>query len=50
MTYFIGIDASTTATKAILVDQTGTVIGVASSEYTYDTPRPLCPPRPHSAA
>ena len=32
MTYFIGIDSSTTATKALLMDATGQVISVASSE------------------
>ena len=41
MTYFLGIDSSTTATKALLMDAGGTVLGVASSEYTYETPRPL---------
>lgn len=41
MNFFIGIDASTTATKAILVDQTGAVAGVASTEYPFETPRPL---------
>lgn len=38
---FIGIDSSTTATKALLMDANGVVIGVASSEYGFDTPRPL---------
>jgi xylulokinase len=41
MTFFVGIDASTTATKALLMDAAGQVAAVASSEYTYDTPRPL---------
>ncbi|MGE5251177.1 MAG: xylulokinase, partial [Bacteroidota bacterium] len=41
MKYFIGIDSSTTATKALLVDECGKVIGTASSEYPYDTPHPL---------
>jgi xylulokinase len=41
MDYFLGIDSSTTATKALLMDAAGTVVGVASSEYTFDTPRPL---------
>jgi xylulokinase len=39
--YFLGIDTSTTATKALLIDQTGELVGVASSEYTYETPQPL---------
>ncbi|MBN1179828.1 MAG: xylulokinase, partial [Anaerolineae bacterium] len=41
MTYFLGIDSSTTATKALLMRDDGEVVGVASSEYTYDTPRPM---------
>ncbi|GAB4438762.1 MAG: xylulokinase [Anaerolineae bacterium] len=41
MTYFIGIDSSTTATKALLMDDSGAVVGVASSEYSYETPKPL---------
>ena len=39
--YVIGIDSSTTATKAQLVDTSGNVVTVASSEYQYDTPSPL---------
>jgi xylulokinase len=41
MTCFLGIDTSTTATKALLMQADGQVLGVASSEYTYETPRPL---------
>jgi len=41
MTYFLGIDASTTATKALLMQADGEVLGVASPEYTYETPQPL---------
>jgi len=41
MTYFLGIDASTTATKALLMHAGGEVLGVASPEYTYETPQPL---------
>jgi xylulokinase len=41
MNYYIGIDASTTATKALLMAPDGKVIGVASSEYSYETPHPL---------
>lgn len=41
MAYFIGIDSSTTATKAILINEAGDVLGVASSEYSYETPHPL---------
>ncbi len=41
MSHVLGIDSSTTATKAILVDRAGGVVGVASSEYDYATPQPL---------
>lgn len=41
MSLVLGIDSSTTATKAILVDRSGTVRGVASASYDYETPRPL---------
>ena len=41
MSHVIGIDVSTTATKAILVDGAGHVVGVARSEYDYDIPRPM---------
>ena len=39
--YFLGIDSSTTATKAILIDGSGNILGVAASEYGYETPHPL---------
>jgi xylulokinase len=39
--YYLGIDTSTTATKALLIDQSGEVVGVALSEYTFDAPQPL---------
>jgi xylulokinase len=41
MTLFIGIDTSTTATKALLMDESGKVFGVTSNEYSFDTPHPL---------
>jgi xylulokinase len=41
MTYFIGIDSSTTATKTLLMDSAGQVVAVAASEYTFETPYPL---------
>jgi xylulokinase len=41
MSHVIGIDASTTATKAVLVDKTGAVRGVGVTEYGFDVPRPL---------
>ncbi|HEY4754077.1 MAG TPA: FGGY family carbohydrate kinase, partial [Candidatus Limnocylindrales bacterium] len=37
----LGIDVSTTATKAVLVDDVGRVVGLGSSEYEFDVPRPL---------
>ena len=41
MAYYIGIDSSTTATKALIMDGQGKVIGMFSSEYPYETPQPL---------
>jgi xylulokinase len=41
MAYFIGIDVSTTATKALLIDSAGQVVAVASTNYSFETPRPL---------
>ena len=41
MSIFLGIDISTTATKALLIDEQGRVIAVASSPHTLQTPRPL---------
>jgi len=38
--YVVGIDVSTTATKAVLVDETGRVTAVGVSEYGFDTPHP----------
>lgn len=38
---FLGIDVSTTGSKALLVDEAGTVVGAASSPHTLQTPRPL---------
>ncbi len=39
--YFLGIDTSTTSSKALLIDEQGTVIAVASSPHTLQTPKPL---------
>ena len=39
--YFLGLDVSTTATKALLIDSTGGVVAVSASEYPFETPRPL---------
>jgi xylulokinase len=41
MRYFLGIDVSTTATKALLTDASGIVRGVAAVEYGFATPQPL---------
>lgn len=41
MNYFVGIDVSTTATKAVMVDDEGNVVASASSPYALSTPRPL---------
>jgi xylulokinase len=41
MAYVIGIDASTTATKAVLIDEVGAVRGVGVFDYEYEVPRPL---------
>lgn len=40
MSHVLGIDVSTTATKAVLVDGSGAVVGVGASEYGFDIPRP----------
>ena len=37
----LGIDVSTTATKAIVIDDAGRVLGMASSEYPFEQPHPL---------
>ena len=39
--YFLGIDTSTTSSKALLMDVTGQVVGVAASPHSLQTPRPL---------
>ena len=41
MTHFLGIDSSTTATKALLIDDAGQVVAAASAEYDYEMPRPM---------
>ena len=37
----LGLDVSTTGTKALLIDRAGKVIGVAVAEYDFASPRPL---------
>ena len=39
--YFLGIDTSTTSSKALLIDEEGKVVGAASSPHTLQTPKPL---------
>lgn len=41
MAYFLGIDISTTSSKALIIDDSGRVIAVASSPHTLQTPKPL---------
>lgn len=38
---FLGIDVSTTGSKALLVDETGNVVGAALTEHSISTPKPL---------
>ncbi|HEX6269179.1 MAG TPA: FGGY family carbohydrate kinase, partial [Anaerolineales bacterium] len=39
--FFLGIDVSTTNSKALLIDEGGEVMAVASSPHSLQTPRPL---------
>ena len=41
MAYFLGIDTSTTSSKALIADERGEVLGVASSAHTLQVPRQL---------
>ncbi len=41
MNYVIGVDIGTQSTKALLVDQHGTIVAQHASSYQPDTPRPL---------
>ena len=41
MAHVLGIDVSTTATKAVLIDESGAVVGVGASAYGFNVPRPL---------
>jgi len=41
MTYFLGLDISTTASKALLMDETGSVVSVAAQPHSLQTPHPL---------
>jgi xylulokinase len=40
-TFLLGVDVSTTATKALLLDEKGTVVAIASTPHTLSMPRPL---------
>jgi xylulokinase len=39
--YYLGIDVSTTGSKALLIDAAGVVVASASSPHTLQTPKPL---------
>ncbi len=39
--FFLGMDVSTTATKALIIDAAGEVRGVSAAEYGFETPQPL---------
>jgi xylulokinase len=41
MSHVLGIDTSTTATKAVIVDTAGDVAGIGTAEYGFDAPQPL---------
>ena len=41
MSHVLGIDTSTTATKAVLVDEAGAVVAIGSAAYGFDSPQPL---------
>jgi xylulokinase len=40
MDHVLGIDTSTTATKAVVIDREGRTVAEGVSEYGYDIPRP----------
>ncbi len=41
MGFVVGIDVSTTATKAVLIDPVGRVVGIGTAEYGVQSPHPL---------
>lgn len=41
MVYFLGIDVSTTGSKALIINESGTVVATASTPHTLSTPKPL---------
>lgn len=48
MSHFIGLDISTTATKAVVITDEGDIVSIGRSEYGFDTPRPLWAEQPPS--
>jgi len=41
MRFFLGVDVSTTATKALLIEDQGKVVAISSSRYDFKIPQPL---------
>ena len=41
MAHVLGIDISTTATKAVVLDDRGAVVGIGTADYGFDSPQPL---------
>jgi xylulokinase len=41
VSHVLGIDISTTATKAVVLDDSGAVVGIGIAEYGFDSPQPL---------
>jgi xylulokinase len=41
MAFVLGVDVSTTATKAVLIDEAGGVRGTGAAEYPFEVPQPL---------
>jgi xylulokinase len=41
MSYHVGIDIGTTGARALIIDENGSVVGSATSDYPMYTPRPL---------
>lgn len=41
MALVVGVDVSTTATKAVLIDPAGRVVGIGTAEYGVQSPQPL---------
>lgn len=41
MAYFLGLDVSTTGSKALLINESGKVVATATTQHTLQTPHPL---------